>query len=119
MIAMAERRNAACIAAGTASFRAAPLHEADFGDARFDKVFAIHVGVFSRGRPTRELANIKEYLAPGGRFYLPYQPLDPGAVRETASPLSAVLADHGFAIVDTLAETISSGPVGCVIAEVG
>ena len=34
--------------AGRASFRTESLHEADFGDERFDRVFAIHVGVFER-----------------------------------------------------------------------
>lgn len=116
MIAMAARRNAPCVAAGVASFQAAPLHAADLGGARFDTIFAIHVGVFSRGQPTRELAIIKDHLAPGGRFYLPYQPLDPGTVEETAAALSAVLANHGFTIVDVLARDLSTGRAGCVIA---
>lgn len=117
MIAAAERRNAEYVAAGLASFQAGELHEVDLGDARFDTIFAIHVGVFSRGEPTRELAIIRDRLAPGGRFYLPYQPLDPGKVEETAAALSAVLENHGFAVVDVLARDLSTGRAGCVIAE--
>src|SRR5688500_4483173 len=59
---MARRRNAAHVAAGTASFQAVSLHEADLGGARFDTVFAIRVGAFTRGRPTRELAVVRECL---------------------------------------------------------
>ena len=117
MIAMAERRNAQYVRAGVASFQTAPLHEADLGDTRFDKIFAIHVGVFLRGQPTRELAVIRDHLAPGGRFYLAYQPLDPGKVEETATALSAVLETHGFTVVDVLAQDLSSGRAGCVIAQ--
>jgi cyclopropane fatty-acyl-phospholipid synthase-like methyltransferase len=56
MIAAAERRNAEHVAAGRATFRAAALHEADLGEGLFDKVLGIHVGVFPRGDPARELA---------------------------------------------------------------
>ena len=75
------RLNAGHVAAGRASFAAAALHEADFGDARFDKVLAVHVGVFSRGRPARELAVVAAHLADGGTLHLIDQPLDPRALR--------------------------------------
>ena len=113
----AERRNARYIAAGVASFQAVSLHEADFGAARFDKIFAIHVGVFSRGQPDREVAIVRKHLAPGGTFSLPYQPLDPDAVGATAATLSAALTERGFTVVDTIVGELASGPVGCVVAE--
>jgi ubiquinone/menaquinone biosynthesis C-methylase UbiE len=56
MIDMAMKRNADYVASGKASFQTASLHEADFGGARFDKIFAIPAGVFLRGQPARELA---------------------------------------------------------------
>ena len=39
---MASARNAEHIASGRARFVCTTLEEADFGDARFDKVFGIH-----------------------------------------------------------------------------
>jgi cyclopropane fatty-acyl-phospholipid synthase-like methyltransferase len=62
MIALARKRNAACVAAGKASFRSVALHEADFGTARFDTIFGIRVGVFVRGNPARELEVISDHL---------------------------------------------------------
>ena len=94
MIEMAKKRNADHVAAGVASFRDASLHQADFDDSRFDKIFAIHVGVFLRGQPARELKIIKDHLAPDGSLYLVYQPLVAHEARETVETLSAVLDDH-------------------------
>ena len=116
MITMAQARNADYIASGKASFQTASLHEADFGDARFDKIFAIHVGVFLRGQPARELEIVKNHLASGGSFYLIDQPLDArqaGAVIET---LSAVLENHGFTVKQVLIEDITLATILCVIA---
>ena len=119
MIEAARKRNAACEARGAAAFRAVSLDLADFGGARFDKVFAIHVGVFLRGRPDRELRVIKEHLAPGGRLYLVDEPLDPGKARETVERLASVLENHGYAVADVLVHDLSATRVGCVIAEAG
>lgn len=117
MIAQAERRNAAAVAAGVASFQTVALRDADLGDARFDTIFAIHVGVFLRGDPARELAIIAAHLAPGGQFYLPYQPLDPGSVEAVAATSAATLERQGFTIIDRLTADLHSGRAGCVIAK--
>jgi ubiquinone/menaquinone biosynthesis C-methylase UbiE len=117
MIEMAQRRNAEHVAAGVASFQVASLHEADLDDARFDTVFAIHVGVFVRGRPARELAVIREHLAPGGRLHLVYQPLEPSGVETTVETLSAVLDDHGFRVVDVLIGDLPSGRTVSVVSQ--
>lgn len=119
MIELATKRNAEYVAAGVASLQAAALDEADLGDARFDKVFAIHVGVFARGKLARELEIIRDYLTPEGRFYLPYQPLDPDDVEVAAEQLSEVLAKHGFIVSDVLIDEIETGKVGCVISRSG
>ncbi|MQA06929.1 MAG: methyltransferase domain-containing protein [Pseudonocardiaceae bacterium] len=55
MITAASKRNAEHVAANTATFQAVALRDADFGKQRFDKILAVHVGVFLRGRPDREL----------------------------------------------------------------
>jgi SAM-dependent methyltransferase len=116
MIDLARKRNADHVAAGKASFQAVALHEADFGQARFDKIFAIHVGVFLRGEPSRELAIIKAHLASGGRLYLVDQPLDARTARATADKLSAVLESHGFAVERVLIHDLTAATVVCVIA---
>jgi SAM-dependent methyltransferase len=133
MIEMARRRNEAFVAAGRAAFHVAPFAPAAFPSAGpFDLVFAIHVPVFLRGDPRRELALVRDLLAPGGRFCVPFQPLDasrgPGARASGASAfssasvpaaiakISADVAAAGLTVVDTVEERIPSGPVGCVTA---
>lgn len=116
MIEMAARRNAAHVASGRAAFQVAALHEAELGDARFDLVFAIHVPVLLRGDPGRELEMVRAHLAPDGRFALPFQPLDPGAVEPTAGRLAATLAAAGFAVLEQRVAELRSGRAGCVLA---
>lgn len=117
MIEMARGRNAACVAAGLASFHTVSLAQADFGDARFDKIFAIHVGVFLRGRPVREFGVIRRHFAPGGRLYLVYQPLLADHASATVLALTRVLGDNGFAVSDALVQDLSATErVTCVIA---
>lgn len=116
MIEMAARRNAPHVAAGRAAFQVAALHEADFGGARFDVVFAIHVPVFLRGDPRRELAVVRAHLAPGGRFALPFQPLDPITTAPTARRLAGMLAAAGFEVVAQRVAELASGRAGCVLA---
>ena len=116
MIAMARRRNAAHVAAGRASLEAVSLHEADFGDARFDKVLAVHVGVFSRGRPARELAVVADHLADGGRLHLVDQPLDPRSGEAVAERQAAVLRAHGFTVDSVLVEQLTAATIVGVVA---
>ena len=68
MIEAALRRNADYVDAGVASFENVALDRADLGDARFERIFAIHVGVFLRERPSRDLEIVRDHLAPGGRL---------------------------------------------------
>lgn len=115
MIEMATERNAGYVDAGRASFQAKSLHEADFGDARFDKVFGVHIGVFLRGDPTEELQIIREHLAPGGRLHIVFQPLDPSTARATGKSLSTVLERHGFTVDDILIQPLSNAIGVCAI----
>jgi SAM-dependent methyltransferase len=116
MIAMARRRNATHVAAGRAFLGAMPLHEADFGDARFDKVLAVHVGVFSRGRPGRELAIVGDLLAGGGALHLVDQPLDPAKAEAVAEHQAAVLRAHGFTVDSVAIERLAAATVVGVVA---
>lgn len=116
MIEQAARRNADHVAAGRASFQAVSLEEAHLGDARFDKVFAIHVGLFLRGDPAWELEIIRDHLADGGRFYVMDQPLVASEAGGTAERLAAVLDDHGMAVREVLVHDLASGTAVCVVA---
>ncbi len=67
MIEAAKRRNAAYVAAGKAEFVVATLEDLDLGDRRFDKIFAVRVGLFHR-EPERAHALAERWLAPGGKI---------------------------------------------------
>jgi cyclopropane fatty-acyl-phospholipid synthase-like methyltransferase len=116
MIEAATRRNADHVAAGRASFQTASLHEADLGDARFDKVFAIHIGVFLRGQPGRELRVVERHLADGGRFHVIWQPL---AAQPTAERVSSSLEKHGFTVGDVLVHDLATATAVCVVGVKG
>jgi ubiquinone/menaquinone biosynthesis C-methylase UbiE len=71
MIAAAERRNAGYVDAGVAEFLVRELESLDLGDRRFDKVFAVRVGLFHR-EPERARALVEPWLAPGGSVTASY-----------------------------------------------
>jgi ubiquinone/menaquinone biosynthesis C-methylase UbiE len=73
MIEAATRRNAAHIEAGKAEFLVATLEELDLGDRRFDKVFAVRVGLFHR-EPDRARSLVERWLAPGGAVFSFFDP---------------------------------------------
>ena len=73
MIEAAGRRNAVYVEAGKAEFLVAALEDLDLGDRRFDKVFAVRVGLFHR-EPERARAIVERYLAPGGRILSSFDP---------------------------------------------
>jgi ubiquinone/menaquinone biosynthesis C-methylase UbiE len=73
MIAAAARRNAASVQAGKAEFLVATFEELDLGDRRFDKVFAVRVGLFHR-EPERAHALAARWLAPGGTLLPVFDP---------------------------------------------
>jgi cyclopropane fatty-acyl-phospholipid synthase-like methyltransferase len=116
MIDRARRRNADHVAAGVATLQTAALADADLGDARFDKVFAIHVGVFTRGNPGRELEVVRRHLAPGGRLLLIDQPLVPDRTGEHVERVARVLEEHAFTVTDRVVEDLPAARIGCVVA---
>jgi ubiquinone/menaquinone biosynthesis C-methylase UbiE len=67
MIEAASRRNAEHVAAGRAEFLVAALEDLDLGERRFDKVFAVRVGLFHRD-PERARSLVEPWLAPGGEL---------------------------------------------------
>ena len=79
MIQAASRRNAAYVEAGRAEFLVSTLEELDLGDRRFDKIFAVRVGLFDRD-PERARGIVERWLAPGGAVFVFFdQPSVPGA----------------------------------------
>jgi ubiquinone/menaquinone biosynthesis C-methylase UbiE len=73
MIEAAMSRNAAYVAAGRAEFLVASLEDLDLGDRRFDKVFAVRVGLFHRD-PERAHSLARRWLAPGGEIRAFFDP---------------------------------------------
>jgi ubiquinone/menaquinone biosynthesis C-methylase UbiE len=73
MIEAARRRNAAHVQAGTAEFIVASLEELDLGERRFDRIFAVRVGLFHR-EPERAHRIAGRWLAPGGRVAAFFDP---------------------------------------------
>jgi ubiquinone/menaquinone biosynthesis C-methylase UbiE len=71
MIAAAAKRNAAYVEAGSAEFLLGSLEELDLGDRRFDKIFAVRVGLFHR-EPERAHRLAERWLAPGGTVLTVY-----------------------------------------------
>ena len=65
MIQAATRRNAAYVKAGRVDFLVASLEDLDLGDRRFDKIFAVRVGLFHRD-PERARRLVERWLALGG-----------------------------------------------------
>jgi cyclopropane fatty-acyl-phospholipid synthase-like methyltransferase len=119
MIEAATRRNAEHVAAGKASFQTASLHEADFGGARFDKIFAIHVAALVRGQAERELRIVRELQTDGGRLYLFDQPLAADRAQELAESAAGVLESHGFTTDAVIVEELRGATATCVVARTG
>jgi hypothetical protein len=71
MIEAAAGRNAAYVDAGKAEFLVATLEDLELGDRRFDKVFAVRVGLFHR-EPERACGFVEPWLAPGGTLFTFY-----------------------------------------------
>jgi ubiquinone/menaquinone biosynthesis C-methylase UbiE len=73
MIEAARRRNAAHIEAGRAEFLVGAMEDVDLGDRRFDKIFAVRVGLFHR-EPERARGIAERWLAPGGAILSFFDP---------------------------------------------
>ena len=79
MITAAARRNAEHVEAGRAEFLVASLEDLELGERRFDKIFAIRVGLFHR-EPERAHRLAERWLAPGGSVSAFYDaPAEPRA----------------------------------------
>jgi SAM-dependent methyltransferase len=119
MIETARKRNADHVASGVASFQTASLEETDLGDARFDKIFAINVGLFWRQQPVRELTTLRDHLAPKGPLYLFHEPPPGSTAPPIAASVPAVLESSGYTVTEILTQDLGRARIGCVIAGMG
>jgi SAM-dependent methyltransferase len=71
MVEAATRRNRTFVDAGVAGFLEMDLEALDLGERRFDKIFAVRVGLFHR-EPERARAIVERLLAPGGTIFISY-----------------------------------------------
>jgi ubiquinone/menaquinone biosynthesis C-methylase UbiE len=65
MIEAAATRNAAYVDAGLAEFLVMDMEDMDLGERRFDRAFAVRVGLF-HCEPERARALVEAWLVPGG-----------------------------------------------------
>jgi hypothetical protein len=56
------------VEAGKAEFLVATLEDLELGDRRFDRIFAVRVGLFHRD-PNRARGIVERWLAPGGAVF--------------------------------------------------
>ena len=99
VIDMAARRNHEHVVAGRAAFIATTLDDADFGNERFDKVFASNVALFWR-RPEEALGSVRRWLARGGSVSIFGQTpgSTEGRARTFAEGLAELFGEHGFSV---------------------
>jgi cyclopropane fatty-acyl-phospholipid synthase-like methyltransferase len=71
MITAAKLRNRQYVDSGLAEFHVADFLDFDPGTRRFDKIFAVRVGLFHR-EPARSRKLVEQWLAPGGKLFVAY-----------------------------------------------
>lgn len=112
MIRAAARRNAAFVETGRAEFLVADLEDFDPGERRFDKIFAVRVGLFHR-EPERARGMVERWLAPGGTVSVFFdQPANgrKGNPRNDRS-CSSTVAVREHTILKNLSEEETAKPV--------
>jgi ubiquinone/menaquinone biosynthesis C-methylase UbiE len=98
-------------------FVTASIEEADLGDERYDKAFAIHVAVLHK--PGHALDAVRGRLVPGGRLYLFSQApgwKSAGVAKGFASDLARILEDAGFEPIRRLVNDPGSGFAAAIVA---
>lgn len=117
MVELARQRNQGLLKSGHAELRAVSLDRADFGDERFDLVFAINVGLFEQ-RADRDLEVIRAVLVPGGRLVVIYQPPNSSKTRELADRTIRNLEANGYIVVRVAFKDLDPTTATCIEASV-
>jgi hypothetical protein len=118
MIDLARRRNRKCVEQGRAAFDVLALHEAGTLSRRFDKAFAINVGLF-RERAKEDAAVLRALLRSDGRFYSFQQHPTPERTRAATAELLVALEQQRFAVVAVERSGTGGSLLTCVVAETG
>jgi SAM-dependent methyltransferase len=118
MIEMAARRNRAHIEEGRAVLKTVALENADFGDERFDKVFAFNVAPFWL-QPKEALGIVREHLAADGAIYIFWDARHSpsGRAHDLAHRLSERIRLGKFSVTDVLVKDLQPVPAVCVIGQ--
>jgi SAM-dependent methyltransferase len=118
MIEMATRRNREHVDRGRAVLKTAALEQADFGNVRFEKVFAFNVAPFWLA-PEQALGIVRRCLAPDGVFHLFWDArhTQPGRARGLADTLGEKVRLAGFSVNEVLVKDLRPVPAVCVIAQ--
>jgi SAM-dependent methyltransferase len=116
MIQMATRRNREHIEAGRAVLEAIALEDAEFGDQRFDKVFAFNAAPFWL-QPEAALAAVREHLSRNGAVYIFWDARHsaPERARDLANELGDRLRSGGFSVDRVVVKDLRPVPAVCVI----
>ncbi|MEU4620115.1 class I SAM-dependent methyltransferase [Actinoplanes sp. NPDC023801] len=115
MIEAATRRNQADVAAGIAEFRTTTLAKAELPSRAYDLIFSFNVSLFWTP-PARELNQLAEALAPGGRMLVFHQPPFPEKNQQVVDAATALLTEGGWKVQDTLFADTAPVESVCLIA---
>jgi hypothetical protein len=96
--------------------KTAALEQADFGDERFDKVFAFNVARFWL-QPREALGIVRRHLTPGGAVYVFWDArhTQSGRGSELAERLSERIRLAEFSVNQVLVKDLRPVPAVCVI----
>lgn len=115
MVEKTSARNREHIESRRATVRTTELSTADFGDQRFNKVFAVNLNLFWT-RPALELNLIRDVLTSEGELYLFYQPPTTSMARDTTERVGKNLQDHGFSVRREVLADLKGGTAMCLVS---
>jgi ubiquinone/menaquinone biosynthesis C-methylase UbiE len=114
---IARKRNARALRAGRMELTPGVSERLPFGDAAFNKAYAVHT-IYFRRRPERDLAEVHRVLEPGGRIVLGFRPAeDEGFTRDfpaevydirTVADVERALSAAGFSEVETISKRLGA-----------
>lgn len=117
MVELARQKNHGHLKSGKAVIQPVSLDRADFGDQRFDRIFAINVSLFEQ-QADRGLDIIKATLVPAGRLYVIFQPPNSSKTRELADRTIRNLEVNGFTIERVSFKDLDPATATCIEATV-
>jgi ubiquinone/menaquinone biosynthesis C-methylase UbiE len=108
MIEAAIRRNAAYLLSGKAEFLIGSLEALDLEDRRFDKIFAVRVGLFHR-EPERARKIVERWLAPGGAVFAFFDEPGGAPLNRTQNGLTFLSSDRARSLARSRAASPGRG----------